>query len=200
MYFPDEPDPVELALISATERIAYLEEHLELANQKGEEYMAIIKDLRNEMSKGFTMKREYSQFSPMTPTRQARQVSSSFASPQTPHAATTLHFPKVDVSMFPRPSPARFQSKTSAQNLSPAPNAKQKGKADSTVLHKLGRTTLECLTKFNLTHLTEMVELIVQYNPPPLWGARLATISISESDREALLVALADDWEAYAEK
>jgi hypothetical protein len=205
MYFPDELGPVELALVNATEKIAYLEERLELANQKEEEYLAEIKDLRNEMSQEFSnlKKREYVQFSPMT-SKSTRQVSPSSASPQTPHTVTSSHFPKVNVSMFPRPSPARLQSKFSAPNFSPAssktrspvtPMAKRKGKADSTVLPILGPTTMKFLTNFNLTHLTDMVELIVQYNPPPLWSTRLATISISDCDREALLVALADDWE-----
>jgi hypothetical protein len=119
MYFPDELGPAELALVNATEKIAYLEERLELANQKEEEYLAEIKDLRNEMSQEFSnlKKREYVQFSPMSSTR---QVSPSPASPQTPHTAASSHFPKVNVSMFPRPSPARLQSKFSAPNFSPA--------------------------------------------------------------------------------
>lgn len=200
LYFSDDLSPAELALVNATEKIAYLEERLELANQKEEEYLAEIEDLRNEMSQEFLnlKKQEYFQFSP---TRQARQVSPSPASSQTPHAITSSPFPKVNVSKFPRPSPARFLAKSSTPNLSPASSrspvtqAKQKGKGKSD-LTVLGPTTMECLTKFNLTHLIEMVELVVQYNPPPLWGVRLANISISDSDREALLVALADDWEA----
>ena len=204
IYFPDELSPVELALVNATEKMAYLEEHLEQANQKEEEYLAQIRDLRNELAETMSnlKKREYVPFSPTSPSRQARQVS-----PKTPHATTSLHFPKVNVSMFPRPSPARFQSNVSAPDLLPAascspvtPKAKQKGKAETIVLSKLGPATMECLTTFNLTHLTEMVDLIVRYNLPPLWAVRLATLSISDSVRDNLLVALAEDWEAEMTK
>lgn len=38
MYFPDELNPAELALVNATEKIAYLEDHLEEANRKEEAY------------------------------------------------------------------------------------------------------------------------------------------------------------------
>lgn len=204
MYFPDDLSPEMLALVNATEKIAYLEERLEQASRKEEGYLATIKDLRNEMSQEISnlKKQDYVQFNPLT---FSHEVSASPTSPQTPHATTSSHFPKVNVSKFPRPSPspARFQPKLSSPNFSPAssqspvtPKAKRKGKADSTVLHILGPNTTECLTEFNLTHLTEIVELIVQYNPPPFWGARLAALSISDSEREALLVALAEDWEA----
>ena len=111
--------------------------------------------------------------------------------------------------MFPRPYPARLQSSISALDFlshetgSPVTvtsNVKQKMKADSTVLSKLGPATMEYMTTFNLTHLFEMVELIVNHNLAPLWGVRLATISISDSDRENLLIALAADWEAEVGK
>ena len=116
--------------------------------------------------------------------------------------------------MFPRPYPVRLQSSINALDFlshesggSPVtvtpnvtPNVKQKMKADSTVLSKLGPATMVYMTTFNLTHLIEMVELIVNHNPAPLWGIRLATISISDSDRENLLIALAEDWEAEVGK
>ena len=59
IHSPDEPDPVELALVDATEKIAYLKESLEEAIQKEEKYLTEIADLRNELAEAIQKEEKY---------------------------------------------------------------------------------------------------------------------------------------------
>jgi hypothetical protein len=59
IYFPDELDPIELALVDATEKNAYLKESLEEAIRKEEKYLTEITDLRNELAEAIRKGEKY---------------------------------------------------------------------------------------------------------------------------------------------
>ena len=55
LYFPETPDPVELALINAAEKIADLESGLEMATLREVNYIKEISNLWNELAETYAM-------------------------------------------------------------------------------------------------------------------------------------------------
>jgi hypothetical protein len=218
--FPEQPDPFQLALINATEKIAYLDEQLALAAQKEEEYLAEITGLRNELTAVFSKlrKREttianYSQrlegipSGQRSPSPSSSQCDSPAAAPQVLHffpksPSPSKNFPKIKVSRFPRPYP--FDSEPPALDLSPthqssltphrAPKTKKDKSSTDLEVGGLGPAAVAFLSDHNLTQISAMVGLLVEHNAPTMWGLRLASFSLTDAERQGLLEALTTDW------
>ena len=226
IYFAEEPDSGTLALMDATEQLAFLKAQLERADQKEEEYQIKIADLQNELATTFAklQKQEAilaqytsrgasgSTSSSSQPPSPSPQHASPFHSVQSPNlamhhvlpkvsssTATPSKFPKVDVSKFPRLATLNLEPATPSvpgSSKTPCSKAKPKKEDELAAVTNLGPATIQFIVAYNLTHIAPMVALVVQHNPAPQWSTMLAALSLSDTDHSLLLEALTSDWMA----
>ena len=208
-----------LALMDATEQLAFLKARLERADQKEEAYQIEIVDLQNELAKTFAklQKQEsilvqytscgWSTSSSSQSPLPSPQCTSPFHSVQSTNLAMHSVLHKVSSgtatpSKFPRLVTLNSEPATpSVHGLSKTPRSKAKPKKEDelTTVPNLGPATIQFITDWNLTNITPIVALVVQHNPAPQWSTMLAALSLSAIDHSSLLEALTRDWMAGSE-
>ena len=81
-YFPAEPDPIEIAMINAAEKIVDLESRLERAALTEAEYVQEITNLRNELAETYaTLRQQEARLAELAENMSCRGSSSQHSSP-----------------------------------------------------------------------------------------------------------------------
>jgi hypothetical protein len=220
-YFPDEPDPVELAMINAAEKMADLESRLDMAALRETNYIKEISNLRNELAESYaTLRQQEARFaegnsysstqSSLSSTQ--RFPSSTQYSPSFPHLLSPFGTPqpskgKSSVARFTNlahvSSPGHPEMRMS---MSPSPSlhetlrrTRPKPEGDNVTTDwssDLGFSTTEFIKSHNLTQFGPTITLIVKNYSPTKWSSMLGMLALSDSVRNNLLEALTADLEA----
>lgn len=199
-YFPDEPDPVELALINAAEKLADLESGLEMAALREANYIKEISNLRNELYTTLRQQEARSAEDNSSSTQRSPSFRvSPFTTPQSFKGKTSVaRFPSphlTNLAHLSSPSHPEMSMSASVHESLCWTNPKQKGDGDTTVWSNLGPATTEFIKTHNLTRFGTTVNLIVKNYSPTKWSSMLGILSLSDSVRNNLLDVLTADLE-----
>jgi hypothetical protein len=198
-YFFDEPDPIELALVNAAEKIADLESGLEKAALMEVDYIKEITNLRNELAEAYaTLQRQESISHSLT---QRIPSSSYHVSPLTTpqpskgkqHAIPNILHRHTSVARLPQLTNLGY---VSICEMPSRTKSKQEMESVMTVTgFNLGPATTEFITAHNLARFGPIVSLIITNHPPTKWSAMLGVLSLSDSVQDSLLDVLTADLE-----
>jgi hypothetical protein len=195
-FFPEEPDPVELALINAAEKITDLESGLEMAALREANYVKEISNLRNDLAETYaTLRQQEARFAG------ENSYSSTQHSPSLSHRVSPFTSPskgKNSVARFSQlnnlarvssPSLSEMSMSSSFQESLRRAKPKQEGGSN------LGLATTEFIRKHDLTRFGSTINLIVKNYSPTKWSSMLGILSLSDSMRNNLLEAMTADLE-----
>ena len=155
MYFPEEPDPVELALVNAAEKIADLESCLEMAALREANCIKEISNLRNELAA--TLRQQEARIAG----EKSYSSTQHFPSLSHRHGVSPFTTPskgKNSVARFPQlthvstPSHSEISMSSSFHESLCSTKPKQEGDGVTTLCNSnLGLTTTEFIKAYDLT-------------------------------------------------
>ena len=200
-YFPETPDPVELALINAAEKIANLESGLEMATLREVNYIKEISNLWNELAETYTMLQQQE-------SRIAEEISSSYSLTQfslpLSHCVSPFTTPskgKNSIAQFPQftrvlsPCHPEISMSSSFYELLHRTKPKPEGNGVMTASSNLNHATTEFIETHDLTQFGPTINLIVKNYSPTKWSSMLGILSLSDSERNNLLDVMKADLE-----
>jgi hypothetical protein len=197
-YVSDDPDPVELALLNAAEKMVDLESGLERAALAEANYVKEITNLRKELAETYaTLRRhearlaEHSSYSLTQSSPSSSYRVSPFTTPQSSkklqQVVPNLAYVSSYRDKLPNMSSPFIQHETWTK-------PKQEAVGSTTVSSShLGPATTEFVTAHNLTRFGPLLSLIVVNHSPTKWSAMLRVLSLSDVVHEGLLDALTTD-------